>query len=139
MIGRIMAVDFGSKRIGIAFSDPLAMFATPHSVLENTDLASVKAEISRLAKANSATLIVIGIPYAIDGSHTPKTTETLEFIDEMKAATDLPVKGWDERYSSSEAENELKKMGKSWQEARKMVDAMAAAMILKSYLESGPN
>jgi putative Holliday junction resolvase len=136
MIGRIMAIDYGSKRIGIAFSDPLRMFAKAHSVVENTSLEECLEKIRELAKSQHTTLIVVGMPYAIDGSHTPKTRETQAFYEKLQGYMDIEVIFWDERYSSAEAETELKKMGKSWQEARKMVDAMAAAMILKSYLEN---
>lgn len=136
MIGRIMAIDYGSKRIGIAFSDPLRMFAKAHSVIANADLNILVPRLKQLAKQQDARLIVLGMPYAIDGSDTPKTLETKAFMKNLQELLDIPVISFDERYSSAEAEAELKKMGKSWQEARKMVDAMAAAMILKSYLES---
>ena len=136
MIGRIMAIDYGSKRIGIAFSDPLRMFAKAHSVIANADLNILVPRLKQLAKQQDARLIVLGMPYAIDGSDTPKTLETKAFMKNLQELLDIPVISFDERYSSTEAEAELKKIGKSWQEARKMVDAMAAAMILKSYLES---
>ncbi|HCM15839.1 MAG: Holliday junction resolvase RuvX [Candidatus Cloacimonadales bacterium] len=136
MIGRIMAIDYGSKRIGIAFSDPLRMFAKAHSVIANADLNILVPRLKQLAKQQDARLIVLGMPYAIDGSDTPKTLETKAFMKNLQELLDIPVISFDERYSSAEAEAELKKIGKSWQEARKMVDAMAAAMILKSYLES---
>ena len=135
MIGRIMAIDYGSKRIGIAFSDPLRMFAKAHSVIANADLNILVPRLKQLAKQQDARLIVLGMPYAIDGSDTPKTLETKAFMKNLQELLDIPVISFDERYSSAEAEAELKKIGKSWQEARKMVDAMAAAMILKSYLE----
>lgn len=135
MSGRILAVDFGSKRVGIALSDPLRIFAKAHSVIPNEGTGKVCARILAIATQHSADLILVGIPYAIDGTNTPKTTETLEFLHTLTTQTTLEVKGWDERYSSQEAEAELKKMGKTWQESRQMVDAMAAAMILTSYLE----
>lgn len=131
-----MAIDYGSKRIGIAFSDPLRMFAKAHSVIANADLNILVPRLKQLAKQQDARLIVLGMPYAIDGSDTPKTLETKAFMKNLQELLDIPVISFDERYSSAEAEAELKKIGKSWQEARKMVDAMAAAMILKSYLES---
>lgn len=139
MKNRIMAIDYGTKRVGIAFSDPLGIFATPHSVLENTGFEALFLQIKRLIEEQAAGLVLVGMPYAIDGSFTPKTLETEGFMKKLQQSLETKVIAWDERYSSSEAEAELKKMGKSWQEARKMVDAMAAAMILKSYLESAEN
>lgn len=131
-----MALDYGTKRIGVAISDPLQLFAKPHSVIPNTNPEDVLSAIQALINSQSVELIVLGMPYAIDGSHTPKTIETEEFANTLKESLTIPVYTWDERYSSQEAEAELRTMGKSWQDARKMVDAMAAAMILKSYLEN---
>ena len=136
MTARIMALDYGTKRIGVAISDPLQLFAKPHSVIPNTNPEDVLIAIQALINSQSVELIVLGMPYAIDGSHTPKTIETEEFAKILKESLTIPVYTWDERYSSQEAEAELRTMGKSWQDARKMVDAMAAAMILKSYLEN---
>jgi putative Holliday junction resolvase len=134
MRGRIMAIDYGTKRVGIAFSDPLRIFATPHSVLENAGFEALLLQIKELIKTQAVSLVLVGMPYAIDGSFTPKTKETEDFMNNLQEALTTKVIAHDERYSSCEAEDELKKMGKTWQEARKMVDAMAAAMILKSYL-----
>jgi putative holliday junction resolvase len=139
MTARIMALDYGSKRIGVALSDPLKLFAKPHAVISNTNPSDVLLAINALIQSQNVELIVLGMPYAIDGSHTPKTIETESFANMLKESLTIPVHIWDERYSSQEAEAELKTMGKSWQEARKMVDAMAAAMILKSYLENHPH
>jgi len=136
MTARIMALDYGTKRIGVAISDPLQLFAKPHSVIPNTNPEDVLIAIQALINSQSVELIVLGMPYAIDGSHTPKTIDTEEFAKILKESLTIPVYTWDERYSSQEAEAELRTMGKSWQDARKMVDAMAAAMILKSYLEN---
>lgn len=136
MSGRIMALDYGEKRIGVAFSDPLQIFAKPFCTLQNAGFSSVFAQIKELCAEHAVSEIVVGVPYAIDGTNTPKTLETLDFIQALQIAQSLPIIKWDERYSSQEAEAELKMMGKSWQEARQLVDAMAAALILKNYLEN---
>ncbi len=136
MTGRIMAIDYGSKRIGIAMSDSLCIFAKAHSVLQNSSFEDILSRIRDLISENKVSKVLVGMPYAIDGSFTPKTTETDEFRKKLQESLAVPVIAFDERYSSAEAEAELKKMGKTWQEARLVVDAMAAAMILKSYLDS---
>jgi len=136
MKGRILAIDYGTKRVGIAMTDPMRIFAKAHSVLKNSGFESLVKEILNLVQEYQVTLIVVGMPYAIDGGLTPKTIETKEFQEKLQERTKIPVVSCDERYSSSEAEEELKMMGKSWQESRKLVDAMAAAMILKTYLET---
>ncbi len=136
MTARIMALDYGSKRIGVALSDPMQIFAKAYGVIPNTGFEHVLAKVQEIIREQAVGAVVIGMPYAIDGTNTPKTLETMDFLDSLKNKLHLPVVSWDERYSSAEAETELKRMGKSWQDARKMVDAMAAAMILKSYLEN---
>ncbi|MDD2543212.1 MAG: Holliday junction resolvase RuvX [Candidatus Cloacimonetes bacterium] len=139
MTGRILALDYGTKRIGLAISDQLKLFAKPLATIPNTGFPEVLSAVQQIIQTQSVEYLVIGMPYAIDGSYTPKTRETEEFADMMKESLGIPVYTWDERYSSQEAEAELKSKGKSWQEARKMVDAVAAAMILKSYLENLDN
>ena len=137
MSGRILAIDYGHKRIGLALSDPLRIFAKPFKTIENQGMDAFLAEIKQVCEAEKVSKIVFGMPYAIAGHDTPKTVETREAMEVIQSGQELPVVPFDERYSSSEAEAELKKMGKSWQEARKLVDAMAAAMILRNYLQSG--
>lgn len=136
MSGRILALDYGEKRVGVALSDPLQIFAKPFCTLPNSSIQSLIADIKQLCSQHNVSEIVVGVPYAIDGGNTPKTLETLDFIQALQSTQSLPITKWDERYSSQEAEAELKKMGKSWQEARQLVDAMAAALILKNYLEN---
>ncbi len=92
------------------------------------------AELQPILNEQQVLLILVGIPYAIEGGNTAKTEEVIEFKNALAERAELPVQGWDERYSTDEAHQELKKMGYGWQEARSLVDAMAAAMILKSYL-----
>jgi len=136
MSARIMALDYGTKRIGLALSDPLKIFAKPYMVIPNSGLPDLLDTVAELISRNEVELLVVGMPYAIEGGDTPKTIETREFVADLKQKLGIKVITWDERYSSQEAEAELKRMGKSWQEARSLVDAMAAAMILKSYMEN---
>ncbi|GAB1468950.1 Holliday junction resolvase RuvX [Candidatus Cloacimonadota bacterium] len=134
--GRILAVDYGEKRIGLALSDPMRMFAKPYMVLVNSGLEDTINTIKGLITQNSISLVIVGMPYAIDGTFTPKTTETKAFAVELGKVLSVPVTDYDERYSTCDADDELKKMGYTWQESRKVKDAMAACMFLKEYLES---
>ena len=131
-----MALDYGEKRIGIALSDPLRMFSKPLVVLPNEGILAVAELLQPLIGLHQVSLLVLGMPYAIDGSKTPKTLETLEFMKQLKLALQVPIISFDERYSTCDAQAELKKMGYSWQEARKVVDAMAACMFLQTFLDS---
>ncbi|PKN73559.1 MAG: Holliday junction resolvase RuvX [Candidatus Cloacimonetes bacterium HGW-Cloacimonetes-3] len=134
--GRILAVDYGEKRIGLALSDPMRMFAKPLSVLLNSGLQHTITELESLISLHSVSLVLVGMPFAIDGSDTPKTQETKAFAEELAGALSVPVLGFDERYSTCDADDELKRMGYTWQEAKKVKDAMAACMFLKEFLDS---
>jgi len=134
--GRVLAVDYGSKRVGLALSDPLRLFAKPLKVIPNNGFAGILAEIRSTIAEQDVELLICGIPYAIEGGDTPKTTETKAFLAKLTAALEIRVLPWDERYSTDEAEKELIKLGYDWKKRRPIQDAMAAAMILRSYLET---
>jgi len=135
-VSRILAIDHGTVRIGLAISDPLRIFAKPLKVIPNQGFRAVSTQILDLIKDQEVGLVLLGLPLAIDGSKTPKTLEVEKFGEKLKRLLEVELIFWDERYSSSEAEAELRKLGYSWQESRSLRDAMAAAMILKNYLEN---
>lgn len=135
-VSRILAIDFGEKRVGLALSDPLKIFAKPLKVIPNKGFESVLSKLLSLVQEYDIELILLGMPYAIEGGNTAKTDETQAFMDKLTANLETPIIAWDERYTTSEAIAELIKMGYDWKERRQVQDAMAAAMILKSYLES---
>jgi len=134
-VSRILAIDHGTVRIGLAISDPLRIFAKPLKVIPNQGFRAVSTQILDLIKDQEVGMVLLGLPLAIDGSKTPKTLEVEKFGEKLKRLLEVELIFWDERYSSSEAEAELRKLGYSWQESRSLRDAMAAAMILKNYLE----
>jgi putative Holliday junction resolvase len=134
--GRVLAIDYGEKRIGLALSDPLRLFAKPLKVIPNNGFESVIGEIAGVIREYSVGLALVGMPYAIEGGDTPKTLETKKFLRRAIDRLDIPVRAWDERYTTDEAVKELIKMDYGWKERRGIQDAMAAAMILKSYLET---
>ena len=132
--GRILALDYGEKRIGIALSDPNRIFSKPLCVLSNKGFEQLLEELKKLITLHQVTLLIIGIPYAIDGSITPKTEECQQILNRLKDVLSISVEGFDERYSTWEANEELKKMGYNWRQAKEIKDAMSAAMILKEFL-----
>ncbi|HOH79920.1 MAG TPA: Holliday junction resolvase RuvX [Candidatus Cloacimonadota bacterium] len=134
-MSRILAIDHGTVRIGLAISDPLRIFAKPLKVIPNQGFRAVSTQILDLIKDQEVGMVLLGLPLAIDGSKTPKTLEVEKFGEKLMQLLEVELIFWDERYSSSEAEAELRKLGYSWQESRSLRDAMAAAMILKNYLE----
>ena len=134
-MGRILALDYGEKRIGLALSDPLRIFARPFKVLANGGFANILEELLSIINEQEIQLLIVGLPYAIEGGNTPKTDETQAFLDKLKKKLEIPVLGWDERYTTDEAIAELIKLGYDWRQRRAIPDAMAATLILKSYLE----
>jgi len=130
---RLMGIDFGEVRIGIALSDPLQIISQPFLVLANNE--NTINEIQNIIKTEEVEKIILGLPQNLDGDDTKKTLEVREFAEELKSNIDIPLFFWDERYSSVEANEQLKKMGYTILESRKVVDKMAASIILKNYME----
>ena len=134
-----MALDVGSKVIGIAVSDPLKMTARPLKTLKRTDLQKDLAEVLRLAESNDVSRIILGRPIYLSGEES----KTLSFIDPLMEALREQWIGevdWaDERLSSKEAEQLMGELGIKPSERRKRRDEFAAALILQWYLEEVPH
>ncbi|MDA3813757.1 MAG: Holliday junction resolvase RuvX [Candidatus Cloacimonetes bacterium] len=131
---RLMGIDFGEVRIGIALSDPLQIISQPFRVIPNND--NTLSEIQDIIKTEEVEKIILGLPLNLDGEDTKKTLEVREFAEILISNIDVPVIFWDERYSSVEANEELEEMGYSFAESRKVIDKVAASIILKRYMEN---
>ena len=131
---RLMGIDFGEVRIGIALSDPLQIISQPFKVIPNDDKTIYK--IQEIIKTEEVGKIILGLPLNLDGEDTKKTLEVREFSKILKSNVDIPVIFWDERYSTVEANEKLKQMGYGIAESRKVIDKVAASIILKSYMEN---
>lgn len=134
-----MALDYGRRRIGVAVSDPTATIASPHSAVERSGEPDQlpDALLDLLARLAPATVIV-GLPRHMDGTVGEMAEEVRAFADSLREATGLPVEEWDERLTTSAAERALLESGAPRGKRREKgrVDAMAAAMLLRSYLAS---
>jgi len=129
-----MGIDFGEVRIGIALSDPLQIISQPYRVIPNDD--DTISEIKNIIKSEEVRKIILGLPLNLDGKDTKKTLEVREFSEVLKSNVNIPVIFWDERYTSVEANEELKHMGYGIAESRKVIDKVAASIILKNYMEN---
>ncbi len=129
-----MGIDFGEVRIGIALSDPLQIISQPFKVISNDD--NTIYQIQDIIKTEEVGKIILGLPLNLDGEDTKKTLEVREFSVILKSNVDIPVIFWDERYTTVEANEKLKQMGYSIAESRKVIDKVAASIILKSYMEN---
>ncbi len=130
-----MGMDYGEVRIGIAISDPLQIFSKPYEVLQN-DINLVFEKIQEIIEKENVEKIILGLPVNFDGNDTKKTIEVREFAKILQTKISIPFEFSDERYTSADANDLLKKMGYSPQEGRKHIDKIAAALILKNYLEN---
>ena len=139
---RIVGLDLGERRIGIAVSDVTRTLARPVGVLtrprSDTDtLRLVTDEIARLAaEEDGVQLVVVGLPLRLDGSPNDMTPRVQAFAQELQTASGLPVVLQDERLSSREAESRLAVREKDWRVRKQKLDAAAAAIILQDHLDS---
>ena len=143
-VARILGLDVGERRIGIAISDPSCTLARPVVALPTTGLDGnaldvAHAEIARLvAEEDGLASIVVGLPRRLDGSPNAMTPRIEVFGTKLRARTELPVVFQDERLTSREAETRLATRTRDWRMRKERLDAAAAAIILQDYLDSHP-
>ena len=130
---KIMGLDVGDRRIGIATSDPLEIVASPREVLRR-DGHEIEF-LERFVREEEIELIVVGMPYNEEGQIGPQARKVQAFMTELCGRLDIPVVEWDEHLSTWEAESVLIEAGRRRAERRRVVDKLAAAVILRSYLD----
>jgi len=132
---RILALDYGTVRIGVALSDERHVFATPLCVCINKK--DVLDEIERIIEKNNVEKIIVGLPISVDGSDSPMTVRVRAFADHLHERTSLPVELYDERYTSLLAHDSLIASGKTRKARQKKgeLDKRAAAILLQEYLD----
>ena len=133
---RILAVDHGEKRIGLAISDPTATIASPLKVVEHVSRLIDAAQVAEIAAQNEAGLIVIGQSFDDDGNPNPAGRRAGRFADELKNQTNIPIEMWDESFSTQDARAMRIELGVSRKKRGGHQDEFAAMVILRSYLEA---
>jgi putative Holliday junction resolvase len=133
---RVLGVDFGSKRVGLAISDETGTVATPIGNVPGEAIAKVCASILQVVHDRHVTEIVVGVPWKLDGNPSDQTRHTLQFIDALKAAAAIPVNQWDERLTSVQANRVLIEGNVRRKERREKIDQLAAQLMLQSYLDA---
>ena len=133
---RILAIDHGEKRIGLAISDPTATVASPFKVIEHISRTLDAAQVANLASENEVGLIVIGQSFDEEGEPNLAGRRAAKFSDALKAQTEIPVVLWDESFSTQDARATRIEMGVSRKKRTGHLDELAAVMILRSYIES---
>ena len=133
--GRVLCLDLGDARIGVAISDPDRRLALPIGTVQTGPPEDVKAIVA-LAAGNAVTLIVVGHPRSMSGESGPRARHAERFAAVLRDALDLPVELHDERLSTVEAERSLREAGVLGARRRQVVDQTAATVILQAYLDA---
>ena len=132
---RILGIDHGTRRIGIAVSDELKMIAQPLEYIPAEPFAGFLTRLQQLVHEKAVELILVGMPRNMDGTYGPAAQKVQEFVAALKPVVGLPIKLWDERLTSAQA-NRILIQGNVRRDKRKeKVDKMAAAILLQSYLD----
>lgn len=135
MTGRILALDVGRRRIGVAVSDGLGLTAQAATVIDNTSEEHVFSAVQSLVEQYEASLIVIGLPRRTDGTLGPEAENVRAVGQKLAGVIGIPVEYWDERFSTAEAERMLIEAGLRRSRRRQVVDQVAASIILQGYLD----
>jgi putative Holliday junction resolvase len=133
-MGRILGIDHGDVRIGIAMSDETAFLASSVCVLDSTK-AGLEQIVALIAE-HRIEKIVVGLPRNMDGSYGPATEKVRKFIEKLKTKTEVPVFEWDERMSTVSAHNALREAGLDGKKRKGVVDKVAAQIILQNFLDA---
>ena len=133
-MNKIMGIDYGDARTGVAISDLLCSIVGSTYVVPSRNREKAVADIVRLCKDNMVGEIVVGLPRNMDGSEGVRAQLCREFADILKEATGLPIAMWDERRTTVEAHNILSQHNYHGKKRKETVDAVAASLILEGYL-----
>ena len=133
---RILALDHGSKRVGVAVSDELKMLAQPVEYIPAEPFSEFLERLKVLLAEKEIELILVGMPRNMNGSYGPAALKVEEFVATLRRAVTVPIKTWDERLTSAQANRFLIQGGVRREKRKEKVDQTAAAILLQSYLDS---
>jgi len=134
--GRVLGLDLGTKTIGLALSDAGRVIATPYKTLKRTKLKADLAHLADIIIKEGIAALVLGLPINMDDSEGPRCQATRQFADDLGKVINLPLAFWDERLSTYAAEQILIEANHSRESRRKVIDKVAAAVILQGCLDA---
>jgi putative Holliday junction resolvase len=137
-MSRILGIDYGTRRVGLALSDPFATFASPLAVVDVRGPRQVIREIRRHCREQDVVRLVIGLPLSMDGTEGPAAKAAREFGEDVGRTLGLPVTWWDERLSTVTARQALIEGGARRERRKGLVDKIAAQVMLQHYLDAHP-
>lgn len=132
---RVLALDPGSVRIGVALSDELKLLASPQENIPAEPLADFLNRFKDLVREKEVDLVIVGMPRNMDGTYGDAAAKVREFVRVLKETVAVPIRTWDERLTSVQANRVLRQNKTRRDERRKKVDGIAAAVLLQSYLD----
>ncbi len=135
---RFLALDHGTRRIGVAVSDPTQTIAQPLEFIPAEPFNDFLARFKEILREKEVELILVGMPRNMDGSYGAAALKVREFVAALNGAVTVPIKTWDERLTSVQANRFLIEGGVRRDQRKEKVDKMAAAILLQSYLDSRP-
>ena len=133
---RVLGIDFGTKRVGLAISDETGTIAQALDYLDGGSDKSVSEAVVRVASERGVGKIVVGVPLRMNGQPSEQTERTLRFVKALQSATKMPVIHWDERLTSKQAERALIEGDVRRKDRREKIDKLAAQLLLQSYLDA---
>jgi putative Holliday junction resolvase len=133
---RVLALDVGEKRIGIAKPDETGTLAVPHSVYRRKNLAEDVASLATLCQKLRIEALVVGLPLNMDGTEGPQAKKVREFAEKLAEVVEIPVFYVDERWTTKEAERAMREVGEQPSREKEKVDTLSAVLILQAWLES---
>jgi putative holliday junction resolvase len=133
---RVLAIDHGTKRMGIALSDPSGLIAQPLEFIPAEPFSGFLQRLKELIVEKEVDLILVGMPRNMDGSYGPAAAKVQEFVAVLKETIAIPVKTWDERLTSAQANRMLVQADVRRKDRKEKVDKAAAAILLQSFLDS---
>lgn len=139
MEGRILALDVGEARTGMAVSDPLGILASPCGTIQVKSAREDAEAVARAAKEHEAIRIVVGVPLNKEGGIGPQAQKVLDFVEVLRGATDVEVVTIDERFSTAAAHRAMNQTGLSTKKRKGVIDQAAAQQILQLYLDRERN
>lgn len=134
---RILALDHGTKRVGVAVSDEMYIIAQPLEYIPPEPFAAFLTRLQQIISEKEIGQILVGMPRNMDGSFGPAALKVQAFVAALKDAVTIPIKLWDERLTSTQAQRFLIQGGVRRDQRKEKVDKTAAAILLQSYLDSG--
>jgi len=132
---RILGIDMGDARIGLALSDELGMLAHPLETVTVKEHADPAAYIAKIVEREKIETVVLGMPRNMNGTYGPAAEKAKAFAEQLKAKTGFAVKFWDERLTTVAAQKSLHESGRNVKQGRAVIDQVAAQMILQGYLD----